>query len=248
MDGFEIDTSLYLQSTRRKLKVIEVPSFEGYRFYGVGKLQTIPDGWRVLKTIFKESVRRAEEASAEIPAGFRGKRPEVQRAGAIAANGLPEAQDVLSRDFISFMGLIVAAGGNLRDLLKRTLGTVVQAANADSGSIILLDERGTPGEACLAYNGEIWHQNSPHVAHLATNGLAGWVMKNRKAAVVPSTLDDPRWLRSAWEKEPDHSRSALVVPLLAGERLVGVLTLIRSKLKKFEESDLSRVRDDLAYA
>ena len=183
-----------------------------------------------------------------MPAGFRGSRPEAQREHAVASDIPPTAQEVLSREFISFLGMIVAAGVNLRDLLKRTLGTVVQAASADSGSIILLDERGTPREACLAYNGEIWHQNSPHVANLATNGLAGWVLKNRKAAIVPSTLDDPRWLRSVWEKETDDSRSALVVPLLAGERPVGVLTLIRSHLRKFEESDLSRVRDNLAYA
>jgi hypothetical protein len=248
MDGFEIDTCLYLQSAHRKLKVIEVPSFEGYRFYGVGKLQTIPDGWRVLKTIIKEYFRRPGEVAAAMPAGFRGSRPEAQREHALGSDILPTAQEVLSREFISFLGIIVAAGVNLRDLLKRTLGTVVQAASADSGSIILLDERGTPREACLAYNGEVWHQNSPHVAHLVTNGLAGWVLKNRKAAVVPSTLDDPRWLRSVWEKEPDDSRSALVVPLLAGERPVGVLTLIRSNLRKFEESDLLRVRDDLAYA
>ncbi len=256
MDGFEIDTSLYLQASRRKLKVIEVPSFEGYRFHGVGKLQTIPDGWRVLKTIFKEYAGNTKEKAVELPVGFRGKKPETLRNGAlsaaiqsqIAANTTVEKQDILNQQFLSLLGMVVGAGLNLKDLLKHTLGTIVQTAVATSGSIIILDDAGNPKEACLAYNGEIWHQNSLHVDHLATKGLAGWVLQNRQAVVVPSTLDDPRWLRSVWERDPGDSRSALVVPLMAGQRVVGVLTLIRSKVKRFDESDLSRIRDAVGQA
>jgi len=39
---------------RRGLKVAEVPSFEAPRVYGTSRLRTIPDGWRVLKTICSE--------------------------------------------------------------------------------------------------------------------------------------------------------------------------------------------------
>ena len=53
-EGFEIDTALYLRAVRERLRIVEVPSFEGYRFFGVGKLKTIPDGFRVLGTIMSE--------------------------------------------------------------------------------------------------------------------------------------------------------------------------------------------------
>jgi hypothetical protein len=36
------------------LKVIEVRSFESRRVYGQGRLRTIPDGMRVLRTILRE--------------------------------------------------------------------------------------------------------------------------------------------------------------------------------------------------
>ncbi|MEK7324867.1 MAG: glycosyltransferase family 2 protein, partial [Chloroflexota bacterium] len=36
VDGFEIDTAIYLRALRERLRIAEVPSFEGYRFYGVG--------------------------------------------------------------------------------------------------------------------------------------------------------------------------------------------------------------------
>jgi glycosyltransferase involved in cell wall biosynthesis len=53
-DGFEIETEMNIRVLRRGLTVAEVPSFESARVFGVGRLRTIPDGWRVLKTIFRE--------------------------------------------------------------------------------------------------------------------------------------------------------------------------------------------------
>jgi len=72
VDGFEIDTALYLRAINDKLKITEVPSFEGYRFYGEGKLRTIPDGWRVLKTIFKEYLTSVLHPCRDLQMGFSG--------------------------------------------------------------------------------------------------------------------------------------------------------------------------------
>ncbi len=53
--GFEIETMMNLRALRAGLKIVEVPSFEARRVYGEGRLRAIPDGWRVLKTIFREA-------------------------------------------------------------------------------------------------------------------------------------------------------------------------------------------------
>lgn len=53
-DGFEIETAMNVRALGAGLKVVEVPSFEDRRIYGEGRLRTFPDGWRVLKTIFRE--------------------------------------------------------------------------------------------------------------------------------------------------------------------------------------------------
>jgi glycosyltransferase involved in cell wall biosynthesis len=53
-DGFEIETMINLRAVVAGLKVREVASFEERRVYGVSRLRTIPDGWRVLKTIWRE--------------------------------------------------------------------------------------------------------------------------------------------------------------------------------------------------
>lgn len=55
-DGFEIETMMNVRALHAKLRIAEVPSFENKRRYGEGRLRTIPDGWRVLKTIIKERI------------------------------------------------------------------------------------------------------------------------------------------------------------------------------------------------
>lgn len=54
VDGFEIETCMNIRALTTELKITEVPSFEYDRIHGTSNLQTIPDGWRVLKTILRE--------------------------------------------------------------------------------------------------------------------------------------------------------------------------------------------------
>ncbi|MEA2623950.1 MAG: hypothetical protein QOH61_2860 [Chloroflexota bacterium] len=58
-DGFEIETMMNVRALRANLTVAEVASFESQRVYGQGRLRTIPDGIRVLKTIFRERFRHS---------------------------------------------------------------------------------------------------------------------------------------------------------------------------------------------
>jgi CheY-like chemotaxis protein len=74
-DGFEIDTALYLRALTKQVKIVEVPSFEGCRFYGKGKLRTFPDGWRVLRTIILEYERNIRAPCKDKYIGFRGIHP-----------------------------------------------------------------------------------------------------------------------------------------------------------------------------
>lgn len=53
-DGFEIETMMNVRALRAGLRVVEVPSFEAERLYGSSNLRAIPDGWRVMKTLFRE--------------------------------------------------------------------------------------------------------------------------------------------------------------------------------------------------
>ena len=55
----EIETLLNVRELKAGLKIVEVPSFEANRIFGESNLRAIPDGWRVLKTIFRERLASA---------------------------------------------------------------------------------------------------------------------------------------------------------------------------------------------
>ena len=63
-DGFEIETSMNVQALRAKLVVKELASNEHRRIYGTSNLRTLPDGWRVLSTIFTVDSRKAPATGA----------------------------------------------------------------------------------------------------------------------------------------------------------------------------------------
>ena len=53
-DGFEIETLINIRVAAANLSVIEVPSFERSRIYGVSNLSAFSDGLRVLRTVLYE--------------------------------------------------------------------------------------------------------------------------------------------------------------------------------------------------
>jgi glycosyltransferase involved in cell wall biosynthesis len=71
-DGFEIETMINVRAARANFHIVEVPSFEAERIHGTSNLQTVRDGWRVLKTILHErgltspSVTRVERRWATL--------------------------------------------------------------------------------------------------------------------------------------------------------------------------------------
>jgi hypothetical protein len=77
--GFEIETMMNIRALCNDLKVAEVPSFEAPRVFGTGRLRTIPDGWRVLKTIFREfRQKRRWRTVQETPEGTTELSPAMQ--------------------------------------------------------------------------------------------------------------------------------------------------------------------------
>lgn len=124
------------------------------------------------------------------------------------------------------------------DLLQRILQMTVDSVNASSGSFLVVDETGNITDGLLAYGGKV-QPTSKHLLDIFKEGLAGWVVKNQQATLVPNTMDDPRWLPRAWDLKDGASRSVISVPLIARNRVTGVLTLARGVEGQFTEDDLN---------
>ena len=53
--GFEVETLIHIRVAKAGLRVVEVPSVEHSRVFGVSNLNAVRDGWRVLKIILREA-------------------------------------------------------------------------------------------------------------------------------------------------------------------------------------------------
>jgi glycosyltransferase involved in cell wall biosynthesis len=65
-DGFEVETLINVRVAKAGLSVVEVPSFEASRLHGVSKLSAGRDGWRILRTIFRERFKAGSDAAEPI--------------------------------------------------------------------------------------------------------------------------------------------------------------------------------------
>lgn len=57
-DGFEVETLINIRVAQAGLAVTEVPSYEQSRIHGESNLNAMRDGYRVLRTIVRERLRR----------------------------------------------------------------------------------------------------------------------------------------------------------------------------------------------
>jgi glycosyltransferase involved in cell wall biosynthesis len=241
--GFEIDTALYLQAVRSRLRIVDVPSFEGYRFYGVGKLQTIPDGLRVLNTIFRQWLNLLFEKERDLPVGFRGikyARPEVFNRNQV----LPMKASIMQRllEFMQLLGVMALSGESAQNVMERILKMTLDAIGADSGSLILLDENGNVSEGCLVNNAGFQSPDVSAWSDVLDRGIAGWAIKNRQPVLILDTHYDPRWLQREWD---GARRSAVSLPLSIGGMVIGALTLVRSNPQQFTEEEFDFIQKQL---
>lgn len=128
---------------------------------------------------------------------------------------------------------------NLSELLGRILKLTLETVGANSGSLVVLDEHGEAAEGTYFHQGKLHAHTAEQLAETLEGGLAGWVLENREAALLPNVLEDERWLKRDFEIKEGLNRSAICVPIIVRDRVVGILTLVRAETDRFQEEDLS---------
>ena len=171
----------------------------------------------------QESVQSDSLISAPVDPGYSLKSEKLQS----------------SLDMIYNISQEMATHLDLHDLLQRILELTLLSVEAASGSIMVLDEEGEVIGGALAYAGKVEDSAVEQLSEIKQRGLAGWVVQNRQPALVTNTREDPRWLSRSWETENPDPRSALRVPLIARDRVVGVVTLVHPQASRLTMEDLA---------
>ncbi|HSB00672.1 MAG TPA: GAF domain-containing protein [Anaerolineae bacterium] len=133
----------------------------------------------------------------------------------------------------------VATALDLRTVLQRVLYEALQNVGGERCSIVVLDDAGNAVDATIVYGKQVHEHTTQQLRDTLERGLAGWVIRNHKAALILDTSKDDRWLvRPDDAVDRSGAKSAICVPLLAREQLVGVLTLVHPTPNAFSEEQL----------
>jgi len=133
----------------------------------------------------------------------------------------------------------VATALDLRTVLQRVLYAAIDNVGGERGSIVVMDELGEPLDSVIVHGKRIQGDTTRQLRVTVEHGLAGWVVRNRKPALVPDTSRDKRWFRRPDDAvQKSGAKSAICVPLMAREELVGVMTLVHSLPNAFDRGHL----------
>lgn len=137
----------------------------------------------------------------------------------------------VSREFASAL--------DLKTVLTRVLFAAIENVGGERGSVVVLDDNGRAVDSAIVYGNQLRESTTLQLRDTIDRGLAGWVVRHRAGALVPDTSKDERWLRRE-DDAADRSgaKSAMCVPLLSREKLVGVLTLVHPIPKAYNDSHL----------
>lgn len=116
-------------------------------------------------------------------------------------------------------------------ILREATEIALQLTGAEHGSLILLDSDGQVTESLLPRSDILPYTKSDLIERVMKEGLAGWVARHHDIGCVHDTRTDGRWLVLA--DQPYTAGSALCLPIVSAEMLLGVITLAHSAPEHF---------------
>jgi signal transduction histidine kinase len=128
---------------------------------------------------------------------------------------------------LSEVSVAISSTLNLEIALQRVMDCAVQILNAEAGSLLLLDPRGKEltFEVVLGPTGE----NLKGLRTEVGKGIVGTVAQTGQPLIVNDAPSDPRWNVAFDDATEFRTRDILCVPMLAHDRVVGVVEVINKQ-------------------
>jgi PAS domain S-box-containing protein len=190
---------------------------------------------RGLISLSQFAVQQADQdhnASEEIGAMVESLHQEVETLKAV--NSMYEKQvqwlkdqEALSRTTVGQL--------RLKAILNQTLELALEITCAETGSIFLLGENRVILDCILMRQQTTEDERHNIIGRVLEKGLAGWVADNLTIGFIKDARTDKRWLN--FPNQPYNVGSALCVPMMVAQRLVGILTVTHPEVNYFTQQD-----------
>jgi Nif-specific regulatory protein len=132
-------------------------------------------------------------------------------------------------DVVSNLTSLMNQTENSQLLLERFLEECIIITQADSGSIMLLEDNQEYLNAIVAIGLD---KNSAGMRLKIGEGITGWVAKHKKARIIDDAYTEQDYVRVR-----DDLVSEIAVPMILNDKLIGVLSLDSKKKSAFTEED-----------
>lgn len=124
---------------------------------------------------------------------------------------------------------------DLDTLLDASLAALAQITHAEYGSIMLVEHDTDHLVSCAS----LGQAESSFTRFPVGFGIAGWVAQRKQPALIPDVLEDDRWMvLPADDAQHKREGAMVVVPLIAHNEVLGVLTLSHSQTGYFNDDHL----------
>jgi sigma-B regulation protein RsbU (phosphoserine phosphatase) len=151
-----------------------------------------------------------------------------------------QAQSALFEQFISMAKSPDGEPEVITTMLRKSIDISLSLTGAELGSLVLLDSDGSVYDSILCRGDISPDASNSLIDSVFKKGLAGWVIGNREIGLVNDTLKDNRWL--ILPDQPYIARSALAIPIISCEMLLGILTLTHSRVAHFTQKTAELMR------
>ena len=134
--------------------------------------------------------------------------------------------------------IITAVSGtlSLKVVMEKIIELSKQGTGAENGSLFILDEEGQVTRRTLLAQTESDESAKKIIDMVMEKGLSGWIYRQQQSALINNVKADERWLDL-----PDRNysvESVIGVPCISRQKVQGIIVLIHSKAKQFDQIDL----------
>jgi signal transduction histidine kinase len=120
----------------------------------------------------------------------------------------------------------------LEGVLQRILDLAAKAVDAERATLLLYDEDETAWSSYVSGQPESPSLSPEVLQTILDKGLGGWVVRHREGVLVTDTDADARWYH--FPDDAYRAGSALSVPMIHHDQLIGVLTLSHTERAHFD--------------